>query len=505
MGAAAARLRPSAPRRPHSSAPPLLRAPTAEMAPSAKGLYSASRRAAELKFSPCGEQFGCIEAGGSLCLWRFQSGTDAPLPFSRLQCHGKCGADLCFVGTSVVVATVGQSVGLSAPSLCLWDVLLPPSQALVTSCAAHSEGGCCVLYSPSDMSLISGRSMATRALCPPPPPPSRPCGHPPLQRPTRCLRACPSGPERGRLRRLDGCQAGQRREPGAAPKSPLPFARDHVDPRPRPHPHPRWWAEGRDGHLRLAAAAAARAVERALARDPLARARCAHGALLLRLLRRGHEAVRPRACNPMPIHAHLAGLHRCVIALRRPPYVRPQPCVIEAAILCAQVGSQAISPRRRLEPARPRRRACGRRAAAQVAGLLAQGARAAHDAARRPRAADRPHLRGGEAHPIRTRPAHQRRLRRRVPRVAHSSRSLTRPVVKTGRTVSHIRNRRERSIELRRGVVMLSKSLRVFPLWFAPTGAFSLVRTSGARPKSDTLGEISGRVEVTASLTSTCA
>ena len=76
---------------------------------------SASRRAAELKFSPCGEQFGCIEAGGSLCLWRFQSGTDVPLPFSRLQCHGKRGADLCFVGTSVVVATVGQSVGLSAP------------------------------------------------------------------------------------------------------------------------------------------------------------------------------------------------------------------------------------------------------------------------------------------------------------------------------------------------------------------------------------------------------
>ena len=150
------------------------------MAPSAKGLYSASRRAAELKFSPCGEQFGCIEAGGSLCLWRFQSGTDVPLPFSRLQCHGKCGADLCFVGTSVVVATVGQSVGLSAPSLCLWDVLLPPSQALVTSCAAHSEGGCCVLYSPSDMSLISGRSMATRALCPPPPPPPPP---PPVRPP----------------------------------------------------------------------------------------------------------------------------------------------------------------------------------------------------------------------------------------------------------------------------------------------------------------------------------
>ena len=161
----------------------------------------------------------------------------------------------------------------------------------------------------------------------------------------------------------------------------------------------------------------------------------------------------------MPIHVHLAGLPRRVIALRRPPYVRPQPCVIEAATLCAQVGSQAISPSRRVEPARRRRRACGRRAAAQVAGLLAQGARAAHDAARRPRAADRPHLRGGEAHPIRPRPAHQRRLRRRVPHVAHSSRSLTRPVVKTGRTGCELQLATDErswtwSIELRRGVAV---------------------------------------------------
>ena len=191
MGAAASSLRASAPPHLRTSAPPRLRSSkhpqTADMAP------SATRRAAELKFSPCGEQFGCIEAAGSLCLWRFQSGTDVPLPFSRLQCHGKRGADLCFVGTSVVVATVGQSVGLTAPSLCLWDMLLPPSQALITSCAAHSEGGCCVLHSPSDMSLISGRSMVTSAsalACSGP----YPCGDLPLQRPIHLLRAAPLGP-----------------------------------------------------------------------------------------------------------------------------------------------------------------------------------------------------------------------------------------------------------------------------------------------------------------------
>jgi hypothetical protein len=51
---------------------------------------------------------------------------------------------------------------------------------------------------------------------------------------------------------------------------------------------------------------------------------------------------------------HVAGLQPCVITLRL------QPCVLEAATLCAQVGSHAISCRRRVELARPRRRACGR-------------------------------------------------------------------------------------------------------------------------------------------------
>jgi len=267
--------------RQHASAPPHLHASahpqTADMAP------SATRRAAELKFSPCGEQFGCIEAGGLLCLWRFQSGTDVPLPFSRLQCHGKRGADLCFVGTSVVVATVGLSVGLTAPSLCLWDVLLPPSQALITSCAAHSEGGCCVLHSPSDMSLISGGSMDTSALAR-----SGLCGHPPLQRPIHLLRSAPWARE-GRLRHLDA------RRSSSGTLVPGRGRRFHL----RVTTGDRWWAEGRVGHLRLAAAAAAGSVERALARDALARARCYHGALLLRLLGRGYQAVGPRTSNPM--------------------------------------------------------------------------------------------------------------------------------------------------------------------------------------------------------------
>lgn len=79
-----------------------------------------------------------------------------PLPFNRLQCHTKRGGDLCFVDSSVIVASVGLSNGSDASSLCLWDALLPPASALVASCAAHKEGGRCVVHCAADQSLISG-------------------------------------------------------------------------------------------------------------------------------------------------------------------------------------------------------------------------------------------------------------------------------------------------------------------------------------------------------------
>ena len=112
---------------------------------------------ANIQISPDCEWFSSLDQAGFLSLWRFQSGSDMPLPFSRLQCHSKRGADLCFVDSSVVLATVGQSGGAEdANSLCLWDVLLPPDKALVSSCAAHAEGGRCVVHCASEMSLISG-------------------------------------------------------------------------------------------------------------------------------------------------------------------------------------------------------------------------------------------------------------------------------------------------------------------------------------------------------------
>ena len=123
-------------------------------------------KVANLRISPECEWFSSIDQGGYLCLWRFQSGSDMPLPFSRLLCHNKRGSDLCFVRSSVVLATVGASQGNDAGgSISLWDVLLPPAQARVATCAdAHSDGARCVLHCAADASLISGGERGEMAI-----------------------------------------------------------------------------------------------------------------------------------------------------------------------------------------------------------------------------------------------------------------------------------------------------------------------------------------------------
>ena len=111
--------------------------------------------AANLCFSPCGEQFASLDLGGRLALWNFHSGLERALPLWQHQCHPRRGADLTFVDSSVLLASVG-SPSSRGGALCVWDVLLPPAQAMVASCSAHAEGGTVVRYSAADRSLISG-------------------------------------------------------------------------------------------------------------------------------------------------------------------------------------------------------------------------------------------------------------------------------------------------------------------------------------------------------------
>jgi len=122
----------------------------------------AGDRVTSLRISPCGEQFASMDANGCMCLWRFsavQRSDDMPLPFTRMPCHSRRGADLCFVGSSVLLASVGQSTSNdngNSSNLSLWDVLLPPAQAQIASCQAHADGGCSIAYCSDTQSLISG-------------------------------------------------------------------------------------------------------------------------------------------------------------------------------------------------------------------------------------------------------------------------------------------------------------------------------------------------------------
>ena len=94
-----------------------------------------------------------------------------PLPFTKLACHTKRGADLTFVNSSVVLATCGLTTfaakdnSSQGGNLCLWDVLLPPDKALVAAeKSLHADGARCVLYCASDHSLITGGEKGEMAI-----------------------------------------------------------------------------------------------------------------------------------------------------------------------------------------------------------------------------------------------------------------------------------------------------------------------------------------------------
>ena len=64
----------------------------------------------------------------------------------------------------MILASTGLSHGNGDASLCLWDMLLPPSQALVASCAAHGDGGCCLVHCAANASLVTGGNSGDMAV-----------------------------------------------------------------------------------------------------------------------------------------------------------------------------------------------------------------------------------------------------------------------------------------------------------------------------------------------------
>jgi len=129
---------------------------------------SSTACASNVRISPCSEQFACIDDKGRLGLWRLQGGraddNSAVSPFTSLQCYAGSGSDVCYVDSSVVLATAGHGGSAKANSICLWDVLLPPTQAQVAGCAPHPEGGTCVAYAPSERAIVSGGARGNIAI-----------------------------------------------------------------------------------------------------------------------------------------------------------------------------------------------------------------------------------------------------------------------------------------------------------------------------------------------------
>lgn len=108
----------------------------------ARGLSRISR----LRFDPLGHVFGASDSSGNLTLWRFESQEKAALPFASYACHSNSVNDFCFLGSTTLIATAGQSANNA--NVCIWDTLLPTSRALI-------KGELCKrIYEDDDHSLI---------------------------------------------------------------------------------------------------------------------------------------------------------------------------------------------------------------------------------------------------------------------------------------------------------------------------------------------------------------
>jgi len=107
------------------------------------------------RFNPSGTKFGACDAEGNLSLWKFNDPEDSLRPFHTMQAHTKNTLDFTFLNNGSFIATVGISTE-SKRNVCLWDVLLPPNKALVTSFTDQEAGASSVVYSPRHQVLISG-------------------------------------------------------------------------------------------------------------------------------------------------------------------------------------------------------------------------------------------------------------------------------------------------------------------------------------------------------------
>ncbi|KAF1320195.1 Dmx protein 1, partial [Globisporangium splendens] len=86
-------------------------------------------------------------------MWKF-SNLDRELCYRQIECHDKGAKALTFINSSSFLATVGSSS--EKKSVCIWDLLLPNSKALVAAPVCHPAGAASVVFSSTHQLLISG-------------------------------------------------------------------------------------------------------------------------------------------------------------------------------------------------------------------------------------------------------------------------------------------------------------------------------------------------------------
>lgn len=119
-------------------------------------LRSGGARITHIAFDTLGDKYGTADLSGDVCLWRYGSEMDSA-PYFQARCHTRRSDCFTFLDSASRLVTGGLST--DGHSAGLWDVLLPPRQALVRSFACCEGGVRSVVYCASSSTVYLGGRM----------------------------------------------------------------------------------------------------------------------------------------------------------------------------------------------------------------------------------------------------------------------------------------------------------------------------------------------------------
>ncbi|TMW68545.1 hypothetical protein Poli38472_006013 [Pythium oligandrum] len=114
---------------------------------------SSRRDIKRLQFDSLGQQMGAVDTFGRLFMWKFAN-LEREACYREIECHDKGAKALKFINSGTIVATVGTST--DKRSMCMWDLLLPSSKALIAAPTCHPAGAASLAFSQAHQLVISG-------------------------------------------------------------------------------------------------------------------------------------------------------------------------------------------------------------------------------------------------------------------------------------------------------------------------------------------------------------